>query len=82
MSTYVKSYGGNTKWMNLFVKDDLLKNIMIFGIKSVIALKNDWIANLSTFFFLKTTIWSYGEEVTDFHARKIPEAGSNYIFGQ
>ena len=70
-----------TLWMNLFVKDDLLKNIMIFGIKSVIALKNDWIANLSTFFFI-TTVWSYGEEVTYFHARKIPEGGSNYIFGQ
>ena len=33
-------------------------------------------------FFLKTTVWSYGEKVTDFHARKIPEGGSNYIFGQ
>ena len=54
---------------------------MMFGIKSVTVLKNNWIANLCTliFFFLKNKIWSYGEEATDFCARKIPETGSNYI---
>ena len=28
---------------------------------------------------LKTEIRSYGDEATDFHVKKIPKAGSNYI---
>ena len=30
--------------------------------------------------FLKTKIKSHSDEATDFRARKIPNAGSNYIF--
>ena len=29
--------------------------------------------------FLKTKTRSYGDETTDFHTRKLPEAGYNYI---
>ena len=31
---------------------------------------------------LKTKLRSYIDEATHFHTRKIPEAGSNYTFGQ
>ena len=48
-STYVKSYDGKNKWMNFLIKDDeLLKNIMILGIKSVIVLKKNMTVNPST----------------------------------
>ena len=38
MSEYVKSYGvGATKWMYFLIEDEeLLKNIIVFGIKSAI----------------------------------------------
>ena len=52
---------------------------MIFGIKSVIELKKNFLANPSTIKFLETKIISYGDETTDFHTKKVPEAGSNYI---
>ena len=36
-STYLKSYDGQTKWMDFLIEDDdLLKNIILFGIKSVL----------------------------------------------
>ena len=36
-STYLKSYDGQTKWMYFLIEDDdLLKNIILFGIKSVL----------------------------------------------
>ena len=48
-STYVKSYDGKNKWMNFLIKDDeLLKNIMILGIKPVIVLKKNMTVNPST----------------------------------
>ena len=48
-STYVKSYDEKNKWMNFLIKDDeLLKNIMILGIKSVIVLKKNMTVNPST----------------------------------
>ena len=48
-STYVKSYDGKNQWMNFLIKDDeLLKNIMILGIKSVIVLKKNMTVNPST----------------------------------
>ena len=49
-SAYVKSYGvGATKWMYFLIEDEeLLKNIIVFGIKSAIVWKRNLIANLST----------------------------------
>ena len=63
--------------MDALIKDDeLLKNIMIFGIKSVIVLKKKLIVNpSSTKLFMKTKVRSYGNETIDFYTRKIPEAG-------
>ena len=49
MRAYVLSYDHESKWMNFLIKDvDLLKNVIIFGIKSVIILKKNLIANPST----------------------------------
>ena len=36
-SAYVKGYDGKTKWMYFLIEDDdLLKSIILFGIKSVL----------------------------------------------
>ena len=51
---------------------------MIFAIKPVIVLKKNLIVNPSTTFFFLKTKRSY-DKATDFHIRKIPKAGSNYI---
>ena len=49
MSGYVKGYGGQTKWMYFLIEDhDLLKSIILFGIKSALILKINLIANLTT----------------------------------
>ena len=49
VSAYFKSYDGYTNWMHFLIEgDDLLKNIMLFGIKSVLILKRNLIASLST----------------------------------
>ena len=46
---YVKSYNGKTKWMYFLIKNYyLLKNIMIFGIKSAIVREKNLIASQST----------------------------------
>ena len=48
-SAYVKSYDGQTKWMFFLIEDeDLLKNIIRFGIKSALIEKNNLIASLPT----------------------------------
>ena len=36
ISAYVKSHDGETKWMYFLIEDDLLKNVILFGIKSVL----------------------------------------------
>ena len=71
---YVKNY-------DLINDGELLKKIVTFGIKSVIVLKKNLIANPSTInFFLKTKIKPESDDETrSFHAKKIPELGSNYI---
>ena len=52
---------------------------ILFGIKSVLILKKNLIANLSTIKkILKTKIKSYGDEATDFHDREMTKAGSNH----
>ena len=52
---------------------------MIFVIKPVIVLKKNLIVNPSTIFFFLKTKRSYNDKATDFHIRKIPKAGSNYL---
>ena len=41
-NTSVKSYDGETKWTNFFIIDG---DFLIFGIKSVIALNNNFVKN-------------------------------------
>ena len=53
---------------------------MIFGVKSVIALKKNLTANSATIkMFLKSKVRSYGDKTTNFLTIKIPEVGPNYI---
>ena len=63
----------------LIEDDDLLINIMLFGIKLAIVWKKNLIGNPSTIKkFLKAKIKFYVVEATDFHDKKIPNVGSNY----
>ena len=40
MSAHLKSYGGQNKWMYFLIQDDdLLENIILFGIKSALIIK-------------------------------------------
>ena len=42
-SAFVKSYDGLIKWMYFLIQDDnLLKNIILFGIKSAVILKKEF----------------------------------------
>ena len=48
MSAYKKRYDGETKWKYFLIEVDvLLKNMVIFGIKSAMVLKTNLIANPS-----------------------------------
>ena len=49
-STYVNSYDGKTKWMYFLTENDdiIIENIILFVIKSVLILKKQLIASLST----------------------------------
>ena len=78
-SAYVKSYHGETKWINFFIKDeDLLKkyndpwNKVSNDIKEELVCEHIYNKKVS-----KTEIRSYGNKSTDLHTRKLPEAGSN-----
>ena len=72
MSAYVKSYDGKTKWMDFLLKMSICwKNIMIFGIKSVTNLYES-----SEPIYIKKIFFDNDK---DFHSRKIPEPGSNYV---
>ena len=47
-STYVKGFDGETKWMHFLIEDDnLLENIVLFWIKSVLISKKNLTASLS-----------------------------------
>ena len=60
----VKSYDGQAKRIYFLIGDyEILKNTIIFDIKSAPMLKKNWIANLSTMeHFFKVKIKSYGGE--------------------
>ena len=54
---------------------------MLFAVKSVLMSKKNLITRLSTkFFFLKTKIKSYSDEVTDFYDKEIPNVDSNLTY--
>ena len=47
-SVYVKRYDRQTKWMYILIEDDsLLKNVILFGIKSALISKKNLIPILS-----------------------------------
>ena len=53
-SAYVKLYDGQTKWMYFLIKDDdILENIILFGIKSLLISKKHLIATL----FIIKSFW-------------------------
>ena len=53
--------------------DDLLKNIILFGIKSALIYKKEFDSKtVYNKFYLKTKIKSHGKEVTDFYDKEIP----------
>ena len=68
ISTHVKSYDNQTKWMYFLIENnDVLRKIEI---KSALTLKKN----------LKTKIKYYNDESTDFHDKEMPKAGSNHTF--
>ena len=73
-NTYLNFYDGETKWIIFLIKDnDLLKKHN--GIWNSVS--NSIKKNLTILKkVLKTKIRSYGHEATDFHSKKVNEAGS------
>ena len=46
-SAYVKSYDGQTKWIYFLIEyDHIFKRVVMFGIKSELTLKKNWIGKL------------------------------------
>ena len=75
-SSYVKSYYGQTKWIYFLIEDVnwIEKNIILFGIKSGLILKKNFIANLFIAYkFLTIKTKSYGDEAIDFHDKQMPK---------
>ena len=78
--SYIKSYDGQTRWIYFLIEDDnLLKKIILFGIKSVLILKKEFHSKpVYNEKILKTKIRSYGDEVTDFYNKEIHKVDSNH----
>ena len=78
-SAYAKGYDGETKWMNVCIKDnDLLKKHNNIWNNVSNGIKKNLIANTFTIKkVLKTKMNSHGNKATNFHMRKSSEAGSN-----
>ena len=77
---YAKSYGGQTKWVYILIKDDdLLEKYNITQDKFSIDIKNEFDRELvCNKIFQKTKIKSHGDKVTDFYDKKIPKVDSNH----
>ena len=73
MSTYVKSYDGETKSIYFLIEgDELLKNTVIIGRKLAIVLKKEFGSEHNyNKKILKTRIKSYDDETTDYHDSEI-----------
>ena len=73
--TYVKSYGGQTKWMYFLIEDDdLLKKYNTIPDDVRLISKRNLTASLCIIKnYLKTKIKSHGHEVTEFYDKKIPK---------
>ena len=73
-SAYVKSYDGLTKWMGFMIEDeDLLEKSNTIWDKVSADIKKEFdsepVCNKN---FQETKIKSHGDEVTDFHNKKVP----------
>ena len=79
-SAYVKSYGGQTKWMCFLIEDDdLLGKYNIAWEKVSADIKKDFDSEpVYNKIFLKTKRKSHSNEITDFYDKKIPKIDSNH----
>ena len=79
-STYVKSYGGQTKWMYFLIENDnLLEKYNTICEKGSADIKKEF--NCEPVYnknILKTKIKSRGDEVTDFYDKELSKVDSNY----
>ena len=80
MSAYVKSCDGQTKWMYFLIgDDDLLEKYNTIWDKVIAHIKKEFdskpVYNKN---FLKTKIKSYGDKVTDFYNKEIPNVDPNH----
>ena len=78
---YVTRFDGESKWIYILIEDDeLFKKFNDNWNKDNNSIKKEFAgAPIYDKKFLKTKINSYSDETVDFHVRKIPEIGSNYI---
>ena len=79
-TAYVKSYDGQTKWMDFLIEDDeLLERYNTIWDKVSADIKKEFDSKPAyNKGFLKTKIKSHGDEVTDFYYREIPKVDSNH----
>ena len=82
ISTYVKSYGGHTKWMYFLTEDDdLLEKYYAIWDKVSADIKKEF--DSEPFYkkdILKFIRKSPGDEVTDFYDQEIPPLDSNHTW--
>ena len=80
MKACVKSYDGLNKWMYILIEDDdLLEKYNTIWDKVSADIKKEFYSEpVFNKTFLKTKIKFYGDEVTDFHDKEAPKAGSYY----
>ena len=80
MSAYVKSYDGQTKWMYFLIgDDDLLEKYNTIWDKVIAHIKKEFDRKpVYHKNFLKTKIKSYGDKVTDFYNKEIPNVDPNH----
>ena len=76
---YAKSYDGQTKWMYFLIEDDLLGKYNTIWDKVSTDIKKEFDSKpVYNKIYLKTTIKSHGNEVTDFYDKKIPKLDHNH----
>ena len=82
MHAYLKGYDGETKWVYFLIEDDdLLKKYNDNWNKVSNNINEDFDSKLiCNEKILRTKINSYGDDVTNFRNKIIPEAGSNYTY--
>ena len=79
-TAYVKSYDGQTKWMDFLIEDDeLSERYNTIWDKVSADIKKEFDSKPAyNKGFLKTKIKSHGDEVTDFYYIEIPKVDSNH----